>query len=54
MIRGEKMKECDYLQNCPFFNDKMANMPATADLFKNNYCKDNFSNCARYIVREAL
>lgn len=45
--------ECPMVGGCAFFNDKMSNMPAAAKTFKSNYCKGNFSNCARYIVKQA-
>ncbi|NWF75336.1 MAG: hypothetical protein HXY53_01955 [Nitrospirae bacterium] len=47
-------KDCECLKNCPFFNDKMANMPATAQMYKKRYCLDNNSECARYIVFKTL
>ena len=48
------MVDCELLEKCIFFNDKMANMPATADMFKNKYCKSDNSECARYMVFKAL
>ena len=48
------MAECECLTACPFFNDKMANMPAMADLLKKKYCHDKFIECSRYIVRQKL
>lgn len=39
--------------SCLFFNDKMANMPSTAEMMKRKYCRGNYSNCARFIVLEA-
>ena len=48
------MVDCELLEKCVFFNDKMANMPATADMFKNKYCKSDNSACARYMVFKAL
>ena len=48
------MPECEYTLNCPFFNDQMANRPATADLIKNEYCRKKYTACARYIVRSKL
>ncbi|MFX1399569.1 MAG: hypothetical protein ACFFAS_21290 [Promethearchaeota archaeon] len=41
---------CKGLKNCPFFNDRMKEMPATAELFKKTYCKDNFKDCTRFII----
>jgi len=44
------MKDCECLPKCPFFNDKMANMPLVAKLLKQKYCKSNNTECARYMV----
>ena len=44
------MAECELIQKCPFFHDKMANMPGTADLFKNFYCRSDNRGCARHMI----
>lgn len=38
------------MPKCPFFLDKMSNMPAMADIYKMNYCQGDNSTCARYAV----
>jgi hypothetical protein len=48
------MADCERLATCPFFNDRMSNMPATTGLFKKRYCQGDNSNCARYMVLQAL
>ncbi len=48
------MSECELIKTCIFFNDKMADMPSTAEIFKNLYCKGEFNNCARMIIVKAL
>ena len=48
------MTDCDCLEGCPFFNDRMANMPVMAEMYKKNYCKSNFEDCARHMVKNAL
>lgn len=48
------MADCQCLTKCPFFNDKMANMPGTASMFKSKYCKNKFELCARFQVFQAL
>ena len=48
------MKDCECLPRCPFFNDKMANMPSVAKLIKDKYCKGDNTKCARHIVFIAL
>lgn len=46
------MPDCELLPTCIFFNDRMANMPSTSNVFKMMYCNDNFVKCARHMVRE--
>jgi hypothetical protein len=51
---GGKMADCAMTPNCLFFNDKMAHMPSTAEMMKRKYCRGDYTNCARFIVLEAL
>lgn len=44
---------CELVEKCPFFLGTMANMPATAEVYKRNYCFGDKSKCARYRVRQA-
>jgi hypothetical protein len=39
---------------CLFFNDKMGDKPATAEMLKQRYCFRDKNGCARYMVRSAL
>ncbi len=48
------MSDCECLPVCPFFNDKMANMPVTAEIVKKRFCKSDNTNCARHKVMLAL
>ena len=48
------MAKCECLEKCPFFNDKMQDTPATANMMKSKYCLGNFEECARYMVFKAL
>jgi hypothetical protein len=49
------MSECEYLQACPFFNDKMKDQPAMTQIYKKKYClSSEKNNCARYTVRGVL
>lgn len=48
------MADCECLAGCPFFNDKMQNMPALANIMKNRYCHDDFAHCARHMIFEKL
>lgn len=46
--------DCDCLPSCPFFTGRMRNMPATAEVLRQRYCRGDWSSCARCIVAEAL
>jgi hypothetical protein len=48
------MNECGSLPTCVFFNEKMINMPANAEIMKDNYCRSKYEDCARYIVMKAI
>lgn len=48
------MKECPKLSGCPFFNDKMANTPASSAVLKVKFCRGEFAACARFLVSEKL
>lgn len=48
------MGECEFIEKCPFFHDKLANKPEEVEDMKNDYCKNNNLNCARYMVVNAL
>ncbi|GAB1455364.1 hypothetical protein MASR2M48_06710 [Spirochaetota bacterium] len=48
------MVDCDCLPACPFFNDKMKNMPSMAGMMKKRYCQDDYMSCARHIVKVAI
>ena len=48
------MAECQCLSGCPFFNDKMQNMPSMAGMIKEKYCLGDNTACARYMVFKTL
>ena len=48
------MADCECLTSCIFFNDKMANMPSTAENIKHTYCRREYDKCARHMVFRAL
>lgn len=48
------MADCERLPGCPFFHDKMENMPVMADMYKHRYCQGDNSECARWLVLQAL
>jgi hypothetical protein len=47
------MADCDCLQGCIFFNDKMAEIPVTAERLKARYCKGDNTECARHMIAVA-
>jgi hypothetical protein len=51
LSEGEKvMADCECLPKCPFFHDRMANKPATAQIMKSQYCLGDSNGCARHQV----
>ncbi len=44
------MADCICLPSCIFFNDKMENMHAMAQMYKTKYCLEDSSKCARHMV----
>jgi hypothetical protein len=52
---GERRKEtvmanCECLQGCPFFNDRMKDTQGLGAIYKTKYCLADNSRCARYMV----
>ena len=48
------MAECECLPKCPFFHDRMATKPATANIMKNQYCLGDNIDCARHRIKVAV
>jgi len=48
------MADCECLPGCPFFNDRMKEKPATAEIYKKNYCLGDSTDCARHQVKVAI
>jgi len=44
------MAQCECLQGCPFFNDKMKDSDGLANMYKKKYCLADNSVCARYMI----
>ncbi len=42
------------MAGCPFFNDKMAEMPSMTHIFKSRYCLGDSFSCARHMVFQEL
>lgn len=45
---------CEFMDNCIFFNDRMGNSPGVGVVFKKMYCRGNNRNCARYMIAKRL
>jgi hypothetical protein len=53
--KGElAMANCEFIEECIFFNDQMTTMPSTATVYKNIYCEQDFATCGRYLVCKAI
>ena len=53
MLKVQKeigMVNCECLEECIFFNDKMKNIGGLSDLYKKKYCHGDNATCARYVV----
>ncbi len=48
------MGECEYLNGCPFFNDKLMDKKVEVEKLKEDYCRTNNLHCARYMIAMAL
>lgn len=46
--------DCECLPQCPFFHDRMRNMPTMAEVLKQKFCKNDWSACARCMVFRGL
>lgn len=44
------MAQCDLISGCIFFNDKMTDMPAISERYKEKYCRNGFQSCARFQI----
>lgn len=45
---------CELIATCAFFGEKLPTMPATTNFLKARYCQRDYTNCARYLVRQSL
>lgn len=46
--------DCECLTTCPFFNDRMKNMPALSNILKARYCRGDWASCARCMIVQEL
>ncbi len=44
------LNECPYVSKCIFFEDKMSHIPTIVTLMQESYCKNNFKECAIFII----
>ena len=53
---GKIMKKCSIADECPFFNDQLSKIHTAKERedMRRKYCGGGNTNCARYIVAEAL
>ena len=47
------MAECERLNKCPFFTDRMTSMPNVSEVMKRTYCLGDKTECARYQLASA-
>ena len=51
------MADCEFLNDCSLFNDKMADcelLQGMCSMYKKQYCQSDNSKCARYMVAKKL
>ena len=48
------MPSCPKIEKCPFFHDRMASKPSTAELYKRSYCQGDNTSCARWVASKEL
>ena len=48
------MAQCDRLESCLFFNDRMDQVADSAALQKHQYCLGDYEGCARHRVETLL
>ncbi len=48
------MNECEFIEQCPFFNGQLQGDLRKIEAMKQKYCRTNNLNCARYMVAHAL
>lgn len=48
------MAGCERLAKCPMVNDSNGDATSTSEKIKETYCNTNYSECARYMVLQAV
>jgi hypothetical protein len=44
------MADCEKMEKCQFFNDRMEDMPPMSQAMKDSFCMADKNGCARYVV----
>ena len=45
---------CEYLQSCPFYNEKMDIDSGLGKIYRRSYCQGDKTQCARYMIATEL
>ncbi len=48
------MLNCELAETCVFLNEQVAGMPSTSAVYMKIYCEQDFDNCGRYMVFNAI
>lgn len=48
------MGQCEFLEKCPFYNDRMVKENQLGTILKAKYCRGNKLLCARYKIATSL
>jgi hypothetical protein len=48
------MALCVLVNDCPFFQNMLEGMPSISELLKEEYCRGDHGQCARFIVFQSL
>ncbi len=48
------MPDCERTERCPYFTEYLEDLKAMQEMWKEKYCREDKSQCARYMVLEAL
>jgi hypothetical protein len=48
------MADCKYMPECPFYNDRLPDMPERSEFYKMEFCHKRPPTCARFQMHEQL
>lgn len=48
------MAECKYVPQCPFYHNRMEEIPGTGERIRDQYCRNQPEDCARYKLYELV